>query len=130
MAAAKQSASWLSRTRNEIQYRLLHDVWHPTSLTRQKRALLTRLTRQWTADPMSIDLDGASAYGMLGEFCSACAFVISLCVALLRRVAERNVSNVRSLVSYGPFAYANAARLGLSSWVRLKYNIAQRVAIH
>ena len=43
------------------------------------------------------------------EFCSACAFVISLCVALLRRVAERNVSNVRSFVSYGPFAYANAA---------------------
>lgn len=111
MGAAKQSVSWLSRTRNEIQYRLVHDVWHPTGLTRQKRALLVRLTSQWTADPMTIDLDGSSAYGPLGEFCAASAFVVAMCRTLVVRISERNLSGVRSFVDYGPLAYAHAAQL-------------------
>lgn len=113
IAASQGSSSWLSRTRNEIQYRLMHDVWHPTTISRQNRALLRRLTGQWAADPMDIDLDGASAHGNLGEFCCACAFVIALCRVLIVRISERNISGTRSFLTYGPLSYAHAARVAL-----------------
>jgi hypothetical protein len=113
LAVPNQAVNWLSRMRNDIQYRLLHDVWHPTEIDRNARARIRRLTDRWKSDPMAIDMAGASTYGSLAQFCTACAFVIGTCRVMLLRINERNLSGARSFLSYGPLAYANAARLAL-----------------
>ena len=113
LSSSHQNKAWLSRTRNDIQYKLLHGVWHPTAHDRQARARLHRLADQWTADPMDIDLSGLQADSHLIQFCEACAFVIGLCRLLVMRIAERNLSGGRSFISYGALAYVQAARVQL-----------------
>jgi len=113
LSASHGTKAWLSRTRNDIQYKLLHDVWYPTGHDRQGRDRLQRLVARWTDDPMGIDLDGFGAHPHLVQFCGACAFVIGMCRVLVVRIAERNLSESRSFMSYGPLAYAGAARIQL-----------------
>jgi hypothetical protein len=113
MAGANGSASWLSRTRNDLQYRLAHQVWHATGIGKHDRLRLLRLSGQWTIDPMGIDIDGAPRFGLLGEFCTACAFVIAVFRVLILRVEERNAGRRGCFVRHGPRAFANYCRLKL-----------------
>jgi hypothetical protein len=97
------SYRWLSTLRNDCQYRHHHDVWFPSSIRKRERDMLSRLAAQWRADPMTVDLDTAR-FGLLGEFTIACAFIISLCRSLIRRIVER-CPRGRSFLNYGPMAF-------------------------
>jgi hypothetical protein len=111
LAVAHNSPSWLSRTRNDLQYRLSHDVWHATSLTKKERTQLTSLSQLWLSDPMTIDLQGSAKYGQLGQFSVACAFVIALFRVLMLRLEL--LGDGRSFVKHGPRAFANFSKLRL-----------------
>lgn len=97
------SFRWLSTLRNDLQYRHQFDVWFPSSIGKRDRGILCRLAAQWKADPMSIDLDMAR-FGALGEFATACAFIVALCRILVMRIVERSPLK-RSFLHYGPMAF-------------------------
>lgn len=101
--------SWLSAIRNEIQYRQQHGVWFPLKVNRKDRQFLSRKVGQWNGDPMLIDLDPKGT-NVLGVFASACVFVVSLCLALLTRIADRSPAGNRSFVRFGPLALLNTAQ--------------------
>jgi hypothetical protein len=88
-------ASWLSAVRNEIQYRHDRGVWTPAGVNRSGRAVLARLARQWTRDPMDIDLEIPPG-GELGRFVAACAFLVAFCRVILGRISERSAAGTRS----------------------------------
>jgi hypothetical protein len=88
-------ASWLSAVRNEIQYRHDRGVWTPAGVNKGGREVLARLARQWTRDPMDIDLElppGAE----LGRFVAACAFLVALCRVILGRISDRSAAGAKS----------------------------------
>jgi hypothetical protein len=97
------SYRWLSTLRNDCQYRHHHDVWFPSSIGKRDRNMLSRLASQWKADPMNVDLE-AARFGLLGEFAIACAFIISVCRSLIKRIVERSPRG-RSFLHYGPLAF-------------------------
>jgi len=88
-------ASWLSAVRNEIQYRHDRGVWTPATVNRSGRAVLARLARQWTRDPMDIDLELPPG-GELGRFIAGCAFLAALCRVILERISERSSAGAKS----------------------------------
>lgn len=112
MSKRNGGLNWISRTRNELQYKLAHGVWHPAGVSRRDRERLKRLAGQWTYDPMQIDLDAAAAYGELGELASASAFLLAATRVLLLRLEERS-SVPRHFVRYGARAFANAVQMPL-----------------
>ena len=93
--------SWLSVIRNDIQYRHHFGVWLPCNVGKAERQQLSRLAYQWKRDPMDIDV-GAAGVRPLGEFVSACAFIVALCRELLVRIAERSTKTSRSFATLGP----------------------------
>lgn len=93
--------SWLSSIRNEVQYRHEHKTWYPEQIKAQDRETLGRRVARWSQDPMGITFDSHS--GPLGEFVSACCFIVALCQALLDRMSER--SGARSFARVGPIAF-------------------------
>lgn len=111
IARARGSKSWLSTVRNDLQYRLDHDVWHPTSVGKQDRARLQRLSAQWATDPMDIDLSDSTKYGVTGQFCAACAFVIAIFRVLSLRVESRSSGRQGCFVRHGARAFANYAHI-------------------
>lgn len=98
---------WLSRIRNEVQYRQSHLVWFPCAVDRKDRRALGRLVAHWNSDPMSISL-GLPSADLLTRFVLACIFPISWCGTLLTRIQDRSGSAHRSFVRYGPAAYLSA----------------------
>lgn len=113
LAAHNGSTSWLSRTRNEVQYRFEHGAWHASSLTKRARIQIRRLSQQWLADPMTLDLAGVRSQGLLCQFALACAFVLSVCRVLLLRIEEGSSNRGASFVRHGPRAFASFAKLEL-----------------
>jgi hypothetical protein len=97
---------WLSFVRNDIQYRLQHGVWYPEIMRSQSRDRLRGLAKQWTRDPMAIDLQSPRS-DTLGDFTVSCAFVLSLCRDILRRIAERSTVGAQSFVKVGPISFLN-----------------------
>ena len=82
-------AAWLSRMRNDIQYRQDHGVWMPPSVNKSSRDQLARLAMQWSRDPMAVDIEILGA-ASLKHFVAGCVFPIALCRALLTRISERS----------------------------------------
>ncbi len=99
--------SYLSVLRNDIQYRHGQEVWLPHSLKKANREQLSRLLNQWKRDPMDVDLT-TKQVGRLGTFAVACAFIVSVCRALLVRLAERSAISSRSFAMIGPLALLKA----------------------
>jgi hypothetical protein len=100
--------AWLSRTRNNVQYHHAYQAWFRCGVLKHDRDALARVARQWSGDPMRIDLDGFRG-GELGEFVTACAFLVSTChVLLLRLSSGRRPRSARSFLSYGPVALLNS----------------------
>ncbi len=93
--------SHLSVIRNEIQYRHAREVWLPSSLRKADRERLGRLISQWMRDPMAVDLSLEGSQ-VLGRFAVTCAFLISACASLLRRMQERAPVPSRSFALLGP----------------------------
>lgn len=111
LATENGSQSWLSRTRNDVQYRLEHGVWHPTSVAKRERDQIRRFASQWLTDPMNVEMVGARSHGLLCQFASACAFILSVFRVLLLRIEERSANRAASFVRYGPRAFASFAKL-------------------
>ena len=101
--------SWLSRVRNDLQYQHAHEAWYPSKVRPRKREALGRLAAQWTGEPMVIDMHGGQLgpFGLLGDFVSSCAFIISLCRDILLRIADSSSEGARSFVRVGPLALLN-----------------------
>jgi hypothetical protein len=95
---------WLSSLRNDLQYRHLYDVWFPSRIGKRDLGALNRLIARWRADPMDIDLD-AARFGLLGEFATACAFIIAVCRILLLRIDELTPRRRSSFLHYGPLPF-------------------------
>ena len=98
--------SWLSGVRNDLQYRQSNGVWFPASLRQNERQSLSRLIADWQRDPMDIDLD-MRRLGLLGDFVTACVFIVALCHTMLSRIAERSTVGPRSFVFLGPMTFVN-----------------------
>ena len=80
------NGNWLSRVRNDLQYRHSYKAWPPSSIKQASRDALLRLGRQWRNDPMAIDLEYPPG-GEFGMFVSACSFLVALCCALVGRLS-------------------------------------------
>jgi hypothetical protein len=101
--------SWLSGVRNDLQYRHRFGVWFPAQLNSRERQALSSVVRSWDQDPMGINLQLGKRQ-TLNEFAAGCTFVISLCHAMLARLAERSSAGLRSFVRLGPMAFLNDIR--------------------
>ena len=99
--------SWLSGVRNDLQYRHQHGVWYPSAPRARERDVLNSLLDQWSRNPMNIDLRRGRG-GTLGDFVSACTFIVALCHTILVRIAERSTAGARSFVQQGPLSFLNA----------------------
>lgn len=94
----------ISSIRNELQYRHGYEGWLPSRMPKSHRGELINLGCQWRSDPMRIRLT-AGRLADLGEFTSACAFLVGICRSLIERVGERSSARSRS------FARVSALRL-------------------
>jgi hypothetical protein len=110
LTARQGNLNWLSGIRNDLQYRHRHDVWFPFAVAKRERQSLGRTVAQWMDDPMQISLS-RSRIGPLGDFCSACAFVVALCRAMLARLSALAPQRLKSFVYFGPVSFLNYAKL-------------------
>jgi hypothetical protein len=94
---------WLSLVRNDLQYRHGFGAWKPTTVKRQVRERLSRLSEQWMREPMAVDLASVGETPLV-QFVCACVFLVSLCIDALRHIAERSVVRSRSFATIGPLA--------------------------
>jgi hypothetical protein len=108
------SVSWLSKARNEIQYRHGHDAWFKSAIQKNDRDTLGRLASRWEDDPMDFDLN-TERFGLLGEFATACAFIIALCRVLVIQIDERLPKKSKSFLRFGPLAFLNDEKLSATS---------------
>jgi hypothetical protein len=90
----------LSSIRNELQYRHGFEGWQPSAMPKSHHGELIHLGCQWRSDPMNIRLT-SGRLGDLGEFTSACAFVVGFCRSVAERVCERSAAGARSFLKYG-----------------------------
>jgi len=98
--------AWLSTVRNAVQYRQGHQVWYPTcGLSAAERSRLSQIADSWLLDPMAIDVPARRA-GVLGDFLSACTFLVASCRVLMIRIGQRgNLGQRKSFAYHGPLRY-------------------------
>lgn len=89
----------LSTIRNELQYRHGYEGWQPSTMRKAHYRELIHLALQWKFDPMSVRLT-SGRLGDLGEFTSACAFIVGFCRSAAERVAERSSAGRRSFLRF------------------------------
>jgi hypothetical protein len=104
----------LSNVRNDLQYKHLFGVWFPVELKKRDREKLGRLAAQWQRDPMNIDLH-PTGNDVLSKFVIACAFIVSLCRAMLLRIAELSTEGQKCFVCLGPISFLRDAGLSTNS---------------
>lgn len=98
---------WLSKIRNEVTYKHQHNSWFPYGRPKAECDRLFVLQREWLTEPDSIDLSG-SGTREIETFVLACAFLVSLSVAIARDMALRCPAG-RSFLLYGPLKLLNQA---------------------
>ena len=69
--------SWLSRVRNDLNYKHLYGVWHPYSLDRRELEYIVRSLDIWKGDIERIDLVNLTGREMT-RFSNTCHFIIGL----------------------------------------------------
>ena len=89
----------LSSIRNELQYRHGYEGWQPSAMRKSHHEELIHLGCQWRSDPMSIRLT-SGRLGDLGEYASACAFLVGVCRSVAQRVCERSSAGHNSFLRY------------------------------
>ena len=95
--SAGSNAAWLSAVRNNVQYRHGLGAWEPPTHNRDNRARLARIAKQWTRDPMDVDL-GIHQRNSLDQFVMGCTFSIALCRTMVLRISERSSAGASSFV--------------------------------
>ncbi|MEY8847191.1 hypothetical protein AB9K26_00090 [Psychroserpens sp. XS_ASV72] len=69
--------SWLSRMRNDFNYKHKYGVWHPYGIPKAKLDSLKRNINLWRSDVMDIDLKNHVG-NELARFSNTCQFIIGL----------------------------------------------------
>lgn len=99
--------NWLSAVRNEVTYVHQHKAWFPYGRTRADCNRLFAIQREWQKNPDDIQL--APQASDLETFMLACAFLVSLSVAIVKDMAFRSPSG-RSFLTSGPIKLLNQAQ--------------------
>lgn len=102
---AKRGSSWLSRTRNDVQYRHAYEVWYKCGIKKRDRDTLSRLAGKWNSDPMQINLHLDD--GDLGDFIKTCTFITAICNAIVKNLSQMGNGRSKSFIHFGPTAYLN-----------------------
>lgn len=113
MSTRHKSSSWLSRTRNELQYRLEHGAWYPCEFTKRERELLQKVAESWQQDPMAMNFSSVAGRGHLLEFALACSFILAIFRSLIARIDSISSNKSSSFVRLGPAALANHSHVSL-----------------
>jgi hypothetical protein len=101
------SGNWLSAVRNEVTYVHQHKAWFPYGRTKADCNRLFAIQREWRKAPDDIQL--APQASDLETFMLACAFLVSLSVAMIRDMAFRSPSG-KSFLTSGPIKLLNQVR--------------------
>lgn len=110
LLAHNSAFGWLSKIRNEVQYRHAHEAWYPSPIRKRDIEALADVAGNWRSDPMDISLTIQAADSSLHRFATACSFLISCCRTVLLYLQDRSNNRRRSFITFGPVAYLNTVR--------------------
>jgi len=99
--------SWLSRVRNELNYKHLHGAWHPYDTTLSSAANIIASLEIWKKDPIEIELNNLVGKELL-RFSNTCMFIISLAHTISQDMTKR-CSNGKSFLNIGYAKIYNTA---------------------
>ena len=99
--------SWLSRIRNDLNYKHLYGVWHPYKLPQKQLDEIKRNCSLWKTDVMKIELKNHVGNEML-RFSNSCLFIIGLGNIICKDMASR-CSNGKSFLNSGYSQIINVA---------------------
>lgn len=80
--------SWLSRIRNELNYKHLHGGWHPYSLNKNDLDYIIRNLGAWKADISKIELENLTGKEII-RFSNTCQFIIGLSKRISEDMSKR-----------------------------------------
>jgi len=80
--------AWLCKVRNDVNYSHGHGAWFPYRAQSEFGSLAARDQKNWTLDPLQIDLK-IHATKDSEVFFATCNFIVSLCRALCEDMANR-----------------------------------------
>jgi len=99
--------SWLSRMRNDLNYKHMYGVWHPYSVPKPQLELLKRNVGLWKSNIMDIDLKNHVG-SELTRFSYTCQFIIGLGNLICKDMAFR-CSEGKSYLNSGYSKIINVA---------------------
>ena len=102
LQAGAGGINWLSRIRNNLQYKQGMGAWYPIKLTKPERSLLERLIGMFYGDPLRLAVRFLQNDD-LARFVVGCVFTVSMCHALLQRLSERSTAR-GGFADSGPLA--------------------------
>jgi hypothetical protein len=80
--------SWLSKVRNDVNYKHNYGVWFPYKSHQKYYEQLYNLLNDWKKDPINIQLNIYTGKEML-RFFSTCSFIVSFCRTLVEDMSHR-----------------------------------------
>jgi hypothetical protein len=80
--------SWLSRIRNELNYKHMHGVWHPYDQKINCSTSIIANLESWKKDPHQIELENLVGKELL-RFSNTCMFIISLSHVISQDMQKR-----------------------------------------
>ncbi|WP_409149813.1 hypothetical protein [Sphingobacterium sp. BS-2] len=91
--------SWLSRIRNELNYKHLHGAWHPYDTNLSCSTEIIKNLESWKNDPFKIELANLTGKELL-RFSNTCMFIIGLAHTISQDMTKR-CSNGKSFLDIG-----------------------------
>ncbi len=101
--------NWLSRTRNEANYRDAYGVWFPYERCCSYYESLFGIAAAWKKDPMQMTLWTGKGRD-LQRFVGTCAAIVGLCREMVCDMSARCPTG-RSFHHYGSIAFLNRAKV-------------------
>jgi hypothetical protein len=80
--------SWLSRIRNDLNYKHLYGVWHPYSLNKKDLDFIIRNLGAWKGDISNIELSNLTGMEVV-RFSNTCQFIIGLSNKISQDMSKR-----------------------------------------
>ncbi|MEI2272577.1 hypothetical protein OHD16_10540 [Sphingobacterium sp. ML3W] len=91
--------SWLSRIRNDLNYKHIHGAWHPYDTTISCSSDILKNLQSWKNDPLTIELSNLIGKELL-RFSNTCMFIISLAHTICQDMTKR-CGNGKSFLNIG-----------------------------
>jgi hypothetical protein len=80
--------SWLSRIRNDLNYKHLYGVWHPYSLNKKDLNFIIRNNGAWKGDINKIELSNLTGMEVV-RFSNTCQYIIGLSKKISEDMSKR-----------------------------------------